>query len=40
MPWGYLATAYAAIFIDRVLIDRFDTELRRKALGPYRGVAA
>ena len=36
MPWGYLATAYCAVFADFLLIPRLDAELRRRGLGPYR----
>lgn len=36
MPWGYLATAYCAVFADRILIPQLESELRRRQLGPYR----
>ncbi|MEZ4321009.1 MAG: fatty acid desaturase [Myxococcota bacterium] len=39
LPWGYLATAYCAVFADFLLIPRLDAELRRCGLGPYREAA-
>ncbi|MCB9679667.1 MAG: fatty acid desaturase [Alphaproteobacteria bacterium] len=39
MPWGYLATAYCAVFADFLLIPRLDAELKRCRLGPYRDEA-
>lgn len=40
MPWGYLATAYCAIFADFLLIPRLDAELMRCGLGPHAREAA
>ncbi|MCA9570768.1 MAG: fatty acid desaturase [Myxococcales bacterium] len=36
MPWGYMATTYAAVFAGSLLLPRLDAELRAKGLGPYR----
>jgi alkane 1-monooxygenase len=37
MPWGYMATAYAAVFADGwLLLPRYRAELERTRLGPWR----
>ena len=39
MPWGYWATALAAVVANSSLQRRLDAELKRCELGPYRATA-
>lgn len=36
LPWGYMATTYAAVFANRLLRPRLEAELQAKRLGPFR----
>ncbi|MCA9572586.1 MAG: fatty acid desaturase, partial [Myxococcales bacterium] len=36
MPWGYWATAITAIFANPWVRSRYEAELRRRELGPFR----